>query len=447
MVDLAEIYMAADRQQEGEYLYRKAAEMGSVDAIKALARRDRNKEDPLFFLAAMHQEEAPSDAALTERHKKEMGWALLAAEAGDAFSMYQVALAYRFGYPCEKDAIQAYMWAVRGAEQGRSECNYLLGILYENGLGVAKDVRRAFEYYLASANLGHVGAQYDVGRCYEKGVGIPKDTKKAIEFYKKAADQGNTNAADALKRLQAQAAPVQTTASRQTAQKQPEPKQTAPKRACPEHLLKELDEMVGLDTVRNSLPRLLDQTPRYLLFTGNPGTGKAMAARFVGRMYRELGLLSTDKLVDVSIAEISLEKVKSARGGILFIRDADKLGTNVLNSLLPQNTQDILVIAACSPGTESRVASGASRFRETIHFPDYTQQELLDIFRLLSQPYSQSIPPEVYAMAEAQICAAERAKRRNFRNAHEVADILEHLLLLRGSRQDYYRFLSQIHEW
>ena len=57
------IYMLADRQEEAESLYRKAAEQGSVDAIKALARRDRNKEDPLFFLAAMHQEEAPSDAA------------------------------------------------------------------------------------------------------------------------------------------------------------------------------------------------------------------------------------------------------------------------------------------------------------------------------------------------------------------------------------------------
>jgi len=183
MVDLAEIYMAADRQQEGEYLYRKAAEMGSVDAIKALARRDRNKEDPLFFLAAMHQEEAPSDAALTERHKKEMGWALLAAEAGDAFSMYQVALAYRFGYPCEKDAIQAYMWAVRGAEQGRSECNYLLGILYENGEGCSKDIHKAVEYYDAAAQRGILVAIARLVELYRDGAeGLEPDHEKTARY-------------------------------------------------------------------------------------------------------------------------------------------------------------------------------------------------------------------------------------------------------------------------
>ena len=183
MVDLAELYMAADRQQEGEYLYRKAAEMGSVDAIKALARRDRNKEDPLFFLAAMHQEEAPSDAALTERHKKEMGWALLAAEAGDAFSMYQVALAYRFGYPCERDAIQAYMWAVRGAEQGRSECNCLLGILYENGEGCTRNIHKAIEYYDAAAQRGILAAIARLVELYRDGAeGLEPDHEKAARY-------------------------------------------------------------------------------------------------------------------------------------------------------------------------------------------------------------------------------------------------------------------------
>lgn len=183
MVDLAEIYMLADRQEEAESLYRKAAEQGSVDAIKALARRDRNKEDPLFFLAAMHQEEAPSDAALTERHKKEMGWALLAAEAGDAFSMYQVAVAYRFGYPCEKDTIQAYMWAARGAEQGRIECNFLLGMLYENGEGCTKDIHKAVEHYDVAAQKGVLAAIARLVTLYQDGAeGLEPDSEKAARY-------------------------------------------------------------------------------------------------------------------------------------------------------------------------------------------------------------------------------------------------------------------------
>ena len=183
MVDLAEIYMLADRQEEAESLYRKAAEMGSVEAIKALARRDRNKEDPLFFLAAMHQEEAPSDGELTERHKKEMGWALLAAEAGDPFSMYQVAVAYRFGYPCEKDDIQAYMWAVRGAEEGRVECNFLLGMLYENGEGCTKDIHKAVEHYDVAAQKGVLAAIARLVTLYQDGAeGLAPDPEKAARY-------------------------------------------------------------------------------------------------------------------------------------------------------------------------------------------------------------------------------------------------------------------------
>ena len=183
MVDLAEIYMLAERQQEGEYLYRKTAEMGSVEAIKALARRDRNEEDPLFFMAAMHQEEAPSNAALTERHKKEMGWALLAAEAGDPFSMYQVAVAYHYGYPCEKDDIQAFIWAKRGAEEGRSECHNLLGILYENGAGCEKNILKAVEHYDAAAQRGILMAIGRLVEIYRNGVeGLAPDKEKANRY-------------------------------------------------------------------------------------------------------------------------------------------------------------------------------------------------------------------------------------------------------------------------
>lgn len=183
MVDLAEIYMLAERWEEAESLYRKAAEMGSVEAIKALARRDRNEDDALFFLAAMNREETPVDTALTERHKKEMGWALLAAEAGDAFSMYQVAVAYRFGYPCEKDAIQAYIWAARGAEQGRVECHCLLGMLYENGEGCVKDMCKAVEHYDAAAQKGMLAAIARLATLYQNGAeGLEPDHEKAARY-------------------------------------------------------------------------------------------------------------------------------------------------------------------------------------------------------------------------------------------------------------------------
>ena len=183
MADLAKVYVKSDRQSEGESLYRKAAELGSVEAIRALAKRDKDPDDVEFFVAAMNQKENPSDAALTERHKKQMGWSLLAAEAGDGFSMYEVAVAYHFGYPCEKDDIQAFIWAKRGAEEGRPECNHLLGMFYENGLGCDKDIQKAVAYYDAAAQKGILPAIARLAVLYRDGAeGLEPDMEKSTRY-------------------------------------------------------------------------------------------------------------------------------------------------------------------------------------------------------------------------------------------------------------------------
>ena len=112
-----------------------------------------------------------------------MGWSLLAAEAGDGFSMYEVAVAYHFGYPCEKDDIQAFIWAKRGAEEGRPECNHLLGMFYEDGLGCDKDIQKAVAYYDAAAQKGILPAIARLVVLYRDGAeGLEPDMEKSTRY-------------------------------------------------------------------------------------------------------------------------------------------------------------------------------------------------------------------------------------------------------------------------
>lgn len=142
-----------------------------------------------------------------------------------------------------------------------------------------------------------------------------------------------------------------------------------------------------------------------MIFTGNPGTGKTTVARVVANMLKEMKVLKSGHLVEVSRSNLVAEYLgqtapkteevfMSALGGILFVDEAyalsngnDNFGKEAIDTLvklIEDYRGEILVILAGYKKEMSEflnVNSGLeSRFPIIIDFPDYNSEDLWKIF-------------------------------------------------------------------
>jgi len=257
----------------------------------------------------------------------------------------------------------------------------------------------------------------------------------------------------------------------------PDPTSLRPDEAAYDAVLAELDSLIGLAAVKAEVRRLAEllriatmrrdaglktvQVSLHLVFQGGPGTGKTTVARLFGRLYESLGLLATDRVVEVTREDLvsgyvgqtaskTAAVIDGALDGVLFIDEAYGLvrpdaqgdfGPEAVVELLKRMEDDrsrLAVIAAGYPHEmEEFLASNSgfrSRFGETIHFEDYGPAELVAIFETFATGADYRLQPAAREQLNRVMERLHGARDRYFGNARTARNLFDDVVAHQAER-------------
>lgn len=237
-----------------------------------------------------------------------------------------------------------------------------------------------------------------------------------------------------------------------------------------------LNQLEGLATVKEQVLTWIDQIKVFqmrkncglsvpemtyhMVFTGNPGTGKTTVARIIAQIYCALGILSKGQLVEVDrsalvagfVGQTAIKTknvIQKAIGGVLFIDEAYSLsngqgndfGQEAIDTILKEmedNRNDLVVIVAGYSGLMDKFISSnpglRSRFKNFIHFQDYTPNELLDIFINYCEKNQYSISDSARNILFNYLQSIYDNRSANFGNARDVRNLFETVITNQSKR-------------
>ena len=242
-----------------------------------------------------------------------------------------------------------------------------------------------------------------------------------------------------------------------------------------EDLMRELDAMIGLASVKHQVAELVDliassrarievglpapSMTRHLVFSGAPGTGKTSVARLYGNLLTSMGVLSGGQVVEVARADLvgqyvghtaqrTKEVFEKARGGVLFIDEAYTLAppgaTNdfgreaidTLVKLMEDHRDEIVVIVAGYGGDMDRFLDSnvglASRFAHRIDFPSYSDDEMVAIFERLASAGGYDVDGESYGLLRRHFAGIARGE--SFGNGRYARQLLDQVVVKQAGR-------------
>lgn len=242
-------------------------------------------------------------------------------------------------------------------------------------------------------------------------------------------------------------------------------------------IFEEIDKLIGLTNVKRQLHEVndlvkfnlklgnngKDRANMHMIFYGNPGTGKTTVARLTAEILHSIGFIQENKLVICSAKDLigeflgqtapkTAKKCEEAYNGVLFIDEAYQLNpytTNLPDSykeeciaeLIQQmeNNRDKMVVIFAGYTNEMKVLEEKantgfkSRIGPRIEFPDYTTDELIEIFEKIVKNSGLELEKAarekaIMLFAEAKVNADSFGNARFARNMFE-ASLMKHAVI------------------
>ena len=185
--------------------------------------------------------------------------------------------------------------------------------------------------------------------------------------------------------------------------------------------LEQLNGMIALDEVKKQVLEMVstaklqkklylqgsktDKPCLHMMFTGNPGTGKTVVARLVGKILKEEGVLSVGNFFEVTRQDLvgqyvgqtapkTMDICRNEYGSVLFIdeaymlaNDKETYGSEAIGTLISEmeNNRDnmVVIFAGYKDKMEELFEINAGlkdRIPYIINFPNYSRGELKEIF-------------------------------------------------------------------
>lgn len=249
------------------------------------------------------------------------------------------------------------------------------------------------------------------------------------------------------------------------------PEQESESKSLP---ISQLDELVGLESVKKQIRDLANLVKLHgkealpclhMVFRGNPGTGKTTVARIITSIFDDAGITSgdgtfveTDRegLVGMYVGHTAVKTkrvVKSAEGGVLFIDEAYALATYesgrdfgeeaiaTLVKALEDKRDSFVCIMAGYPAEMDKLVSSNPGLRDRIgfyiDFPDYTADELYEVFEYFAKKDGLKISKAAADELKAAMRRIVATKSTDFSNARMARKVfervrMEHLLTVGG---------------
>lgn len=245
-----------------------------------------------------------------------------------------------------------------------------------------------------------------------------------------------------------------------------------------EDVMAEIGQLIGMERIKEQIAtfvnlmkvhqerekRSLPVTPmtKHAVFYGPPGTGKTTIARYLGRIYKALGMLESGHLVETDRAGMVAgfvgqtatkvdEVVESALDGVLFIDEAYALsprnqagrdfGQEAIDILLKrmEDFRDRIAVIVAGYPDEMQEFIGSnpglkSRFSRYFYFQHYEPKDLVRIFDLFASNASFTLTKPARGALTRLVAEFHADRDKAFGNGRLMRNLFEKIIEKQADR-------------